>query len=93
MKLLSSSPSRKSTLILADASDIFYFFFCSGRGKGESEAAGRGVRFFIENPRRGGGVSRRGRGAGRVSVANWGFWERGGGAKYFFFRAEMSTKL
>ena len=43
-----------------DVSDIFYFF-CSGRGKGESEAPGGvGDRFFffIENfhPRRGGGV-------------------------------------
>ena len=34
----------------------FLFFFCSGRGKGESEARrGGGDPFFIENPRRGGG--------------------------------------
>ena len=40
---------------LADVSDIFYFFLL-GEGKGESEAAGRGaVRYFIDNPRRGGG--------------------------------------
>ena len=65
---------------------IFFIFFCSG----ESEAAGRGGgwgRFFIENPRRGGGFSRRGRGAGRVSAANWGILRGGcGGAKYFFFQ-------
>ena len=69
---------------LVDVLDIFYLFFCSGRGKGESEApGGRGGRFFIENTRRGGGVSRResGRGAGRVSAANWGI---GGGATYLF---------
>ena len=31
-----------------------FFSFCSGRGRGESEAPG-GDRFFIEKPRRGGG--------------------------------------
>ena len=67
-------------LFLVDVSDIFNFF-CSGRRKGESEASGGGGSIFIENPRRGGGIfSReggRGRGAGRVSAANWGIW--GGG--------------
>ena len=67
---------------MADVSDIFYFF-CSGTGKGESEGAGRGGRFFIENPTRG-GVSRRGRGVGRVSAANWGFLGGGGGENVFF---------
>ena len=46
------------------------FFFCSGEGKGESEAPGRGGgRFLIENSRRGGSPMReRGGGvAGRVS--------------------------
>ena len=34
----------------------YLFFLCSGEGKGESEAPGRGGgRFFIENPRRGEG--------------------------------------
>ena len=63
---------------LVDVSDIIYFF-CSGRGKGEFETPG-GDRFFIENPRRGGGSRKgRGRGAGRVSAANWGtFLGRGG---------------
>ena len=75
-----------------DVSDIFSLCLVLGEGKGESEApgGGGGARFFYENSRRG-GVSRRGRGrgAGRVSAANWG---RGGGLT-FFFGAEMSTKL
>ena len=43
--------------------DVSIFFSCSGRGKGESEAPG------------GGGVLQdcRGRGAGRVYAANWGY--------------------
>ena len=45
---------------------------------------GGGGRFLLKIPEGGGGVSRSGRGAGRVSAANWGFWEQGGGAKYFF---------
>ena len=62
---------------------IFFIFFCSGRGKGESEAPGRGEdRSFIENPRTGVSRTGRGRGAGRVSAANLRF---GGGAKFFFF--------
>ena len=62
--------------ILVDVSDIFYFF-SSGGGR-----VGRGGRsIFIEIPRRGGGFEE-GRGAGKVSAANWGIW--GGGAKYFF---------
>ena len=44
---------------LVDVSDISYFF-CSGEGKGESEAPGGSV--FIENPRRGGGFPGRGGG-------------------------------
>ena len=43
-----------------DVSDIFYFF-CSGRGKGESEApGGEGGRFFLENPRTVGSRGREG---------------------------------
>ena len=69
-----------------DVSDIF--FFCSGEGKGESEApGGGGGRFFIENPRRGegspGGAG--GRGAGRVSARNL-----GGGGPNIFFRGRNS---
>ena len=73
-----------------DVSDIFNFF-CSGEGKGESEApGGGGGRFFIENSRRGGGSPGRGgggRGAGRVSARN-----SGGGSQIFFFGAEIPTK-
>ena len=61
---------------LVDVSNIFYFF-CSGEGKGELEAPGRGGGrfFFIENPRRGGvlpreGLGGGGRGAGRVPAGN-----------------------
>ena len=72
-----------------DVSDIFYFF-CSGRRKGESEApVGWGVGFFIEKSPRGGGKAGRGRAARRVSVANWRIF---GGAKFFFSGAERSTK-
>ena len=40
---------------------IFFFFSAPGRGRGESGATGReGGRFFIENPRRGGGSRKRG---------------------------------
>ena len=69
---------------LVDVSDIFFCFFCLGRGKGESEGAGGGGgSIFYENPSR--GVSRRDRGrpAGRVSAANWGIG--GGGGLNFFF--------
>ena len=66
---------------LADVSDIFCFF-CSGRGKGESRRRRRwGIGFLLKSPG-GGPPGREGRGAGRVSAANWGIW--GGGAKYFF---------
>ena len=42
------------TTLVGDVSDIFYFFFCSGRGKGESRRwRAVGDRFFIEKPRRG----------------------------------------
>ena len=67
-------------------------FFCSRRGKGESEAPGGGrVSFNFGNPRRGvGGAFQkgRGRGAGRVSAVNWGIWG-GEGAKYFFRRRNV----
>ena len=67
---------------------FFIFFFLVGEGgKGSPRRReGRG-RFFIEKARRGGGLSRRGkgRGAGRVSAANWGiFWGGGGGLNIFF---------
>ena len=48
-----------AALSLVGVSDIFYFF-CSGEGKGESEAPGvwGGDFFFIGKSQRGGGVSR-----------------------------------
>ena len=56
-------------LSCVDVSEI-----CSGRGKGDSKApgGGGGVRFFLENQKGVGGLQERGRGAGRVSVANRG---------------------
>ena len=65
-----------------DVSD-FFFFFCSGRGKGESEAPGGvGDRFFIENPRRGGrpGGAEGPEGCLRRIGEFWG----GGGLNIFF---------
>ena len=66
-----------------DVSDIFYFF-CSGRGKGESSARrGRGW-FFLLKIRGGGGggvsIPERGRGfPGGLFGANLGIWGGGGG--------------
>ena len=69
---------------MADVSDIFYFFSARGGGRGSPRPPGGGVVEFLLKIPEGGGISRRrGRGAGRVSAANWGFWG-GGGAKYFF---------
>ena len=63
-----------------DVSDIL-FLFLLGEGKGRSEVQGGGGEsiFLIANSRR---VFRRGRGrgAGRVSAANWGNFFGGGGA-------------
>ena len=69
-------------LFLVDVSDFFFF---SGRGGigGSPRRQGAGGSVFIENPRRGGGSrSGRGRGAGRVSAANWGIL--GGGLNSSF---------
>ena len=58
-----------------DVSDIFYFLFCSGEGKGGVRGAGVGGEdFFTENPRRGGlrAGGGGGRGAGRVFAGNLG---------------------
>ena len=56
-----------------DISDIL-IFFCSGRGNGESEAPGGGKSVFNWNSQEGGEESKRGRGAGRLSAANWRIW-------------------
>ena len=77
---------------LVDVSD--FFFFCSGRGKGESEAPGRGGAWggsvFIENPTTG-GVSRRGR--GRAGVCGELENPFGGGGLNIFFGPETSAKV
>ena len=73
---------------LVDVSDIFYFS-ARGDGREESEAPGGGL---VKIPEGGGGLQEGGEGlSGRegVSAANWGM----GGAKYFFFGAEMSAKV
>ena len=65
-----------------DVSDIFYFF-CSGEGKGESGATGRGgCRFLLKIPGKGGGglPGGGGEGAGRVSAGHLG----GRGLNIFF---------
>ena len=63
--------------------DIFYFF-CSGRGKGESEAPGGGeVRFLLKIP---GGLSPEGRGAEGPGgcLRRIGDLGGGGGVNFFF---------
>ena len=70
---------------------IFFIFFCSGRGEGESEApGGAGGSVFYWKSQQGGGETGRGRGAGRVSAANWGIL--GAVGQNIFCGAEMSTK-
>ena len=64
---------------------MFFIFFCSGRGKGESEAPGGvGDRCFIENPRRGGGGEGREGARGREVCGELGNFEGGGGLNFFF---------
>ena len=72
--------------ILGGRFEYFLFFLCSGRGKRESEPPVGGEDRFIESPRRGGSPGRQEGVCGELGD----FW--GGGGKYFFFGAEMSTK-
>ena len=61
---------------------IFFIFSALWRGKGSPRRLeGGGNRIFIENPTRGGGVSRRGRGREGVcgELGNFGDSEGGGG--------------
>ena len=68
---------------MADVSDIFYFFLL-GEGKGESEAAGRGVGLdiLLKIPEGGGGLQL-GRRAREGVCGELGIW--GGGGLNFFF--------
>ena len=70
-------------LALVDVSDV-YIFFILGEGNWESEApeGGGGIDFLSKIPEGGGSPGRRGRGAGRVSAANWG--NLGGGLNIVF---------
>ena len=69
-----------------------FLFFLLGERKGDSEAPGRGggyIRFFIENPRRGGlqvGEGPRGQEGvrGDWGIGGGGLNIFGGGAKFFF---------
>ena len=65
---------------------IFLIFFCSGREGGVRGAGRGGGRLLIENPRRGVSRKGRGRGARRVSAANWEIARGGGGLNIFFVR-------
>ena len=75
---------------------IFFFFSARGGGNGESEAPGDGGgRLFVEKSRGGGGLQEGEgpRGRAKVSAVNRRVLELwGGGAKFFFFGAEMSAK-
>ena len=79
--------------LLVDVSDIFYFFLL-GEGEWGARGAGRegGSVFLYWKSRAGGGGSSgregpRGREGVCSDLGNW-----GGGPKYFFWGAEMSTK-
>ena len=61
----------------------YFFLIFSARGEGGSRGAGGrwGIVFFYLEAQEGGLEDERGRGAGRVSAANWGI---GGGLNFFF---------
>ena len=75
---------KKDKIVNCKQKTWCFIFFCSGEGKGESGATGRGgVGFLLKIPKEGGGFPRTGgfggKGAGRVSAENWG----GGGVSIF----------
>ena len=77
---------HKKGIFLGGRVGYFLFFFLLGKGEGGVRGARRGgIHFLLKIPG-GGGFSRRGRGAGRVSAANLGNLE-GGGGQFFFFSA------
>ena len=71
-----------------DVSDFFFFSAGEGEGGVRDEMPG-GVRFLLKIPGRGGCPGGGGAGEGVCSELGIFF---GGGAKYFFFGAEMSTE-
>ena len=86
---------RRKLPNLVDVSDIFNFFSAQGGGRGSPRrrGGGGGWFFFMKIPERGGDSRRgRGRGAGRVSGANWGIFFLGGVGLFFLGGAETSTK-
>ena len=62
----------------------FLFFSCLGRGRGSPRRRGGGEGWFFYWKSQEGGEAGRSRGAGRVSAANWGIFEGGGGLDIFF---------
>ena len=72
-------------MYLVDFSDIFNFFFCLGRGKGESEAKGGGGSIFYCKSLGGSPGGRGAEGPGGCVDELGNFW-RGGGGLIFFFR-------
>ena len=85
LMIIDSPPLSLSPLLshLVDVSDIFYFFFCSGRG-GRYRGARRGVGSvsLLKIPRRGGGLP----GGEGLGVRLWGIGEFFGGGVNIFFR-------
>ena len=91
-EILTRKPPFLQLTNLVDVSDIFFFLLGEGRGSPKAPRGGGGESVFYWKSQEGwGGVSPGRGGAGRVSVVNRGIFL--GGAKYFFFGAETSTKL
>ena len=77
---------------LADVSDIFYFFFGLGEGKGEHGATGGvGESVFIANHR--GGVLPEGRGGAGSREGLRGIWWGGGGLNIFFSGPKFPPRI